>query len=102
MIVSLTSDKYVDKGLNRPIYNQNKRAEILKSINLINDVYINEERSSVNIIKNLKPNFYIKGPDYLVKKNDDAGNLIAERKAVELNKGKIIFTSGKKNYHLQI
>ncbi len=96
LIVSLTSDKYVDKGLNRPIYNQNKRAEILKSINLINDVYINEERSSVNIIKNLKPNFYIKGPDYLVKKNDDAGNLIAERKAVELNKGKIIFTSGKK------
>ena len=68
LIVSLTSDKYVDKGLNRPIYNQNKRAEILKSINLINDVYINEERSSVNIIKNLKPNFYIKGPDYLVKR----------------------------------
>ena len=32
----------------------------------------------------------------MVKKNDDAGNLIAERKAVELNKGKIIFTSGKK------
>ena len=25
LIVSLTSDKYVDKGLNRPIYNQNKR-----------------------------------------------------------------------------
>ena len=64
LIVSLTSDKYVNKGDGRPVFNQNLRSEFLNSITCIDFIFINNHASSTNVIKIIKPNFYIKGPDY--------------------------------------
>ena len=40
LIVSLTSDKYVNKGSGRPIFNQNFRAEFLSSLSFVDVVFI--------------------------------------------------------------
>ena len=69
LIVSITSDKFVNKGPNRPIFNQNLRAEALASLEQINYVIINDNESSISIIRDVKPKIYCKGPDY--KKNED-------------------------------
>ena len=41
LAVSITADKFVNKGSGRPIFNQNLRAEFLSSISLIDAVIIN-------------------------------------------------------------
>ena len=92
LIVSVTSDRYVRKGPGRPHFSENIRAEILSSIKIVDYVYINESETSVNILQQLKPDFYIKGKDYKNLNKDITKNIFKEKKAVEKNKGKLIFT----------
>ena len=61
LIVSITSDKKVLKGPGRPYFNQKIRAHSLASIELIDFVIISDEESAVNVIKKIKPHFYVKG-----------------------------------------
>ena len=94
LVASVTADKYVNKGVNRPYFNSQDRIKFLTELELIDFVILSQNKSSVEIINSLKPNFYIKGPDYLKKKNDKAGNLEIENNAVKRNGGQIKFTSG--------
>ena len=64
LIVSITVDKFVNKGPSRPIFNQKLRAEMLASIEFIDFVVLSDHETSVNIINQIKPNLYIKGKDY--------------------------------------
>ena len=70
LVVSITSDKYVNKGPGRPIFNEKLRMEFLKNISLIDYVYINDNASAVNVINLLKPNIYCKGSDYKKHRDD--------------------------------
>ncbi len=94
LVASVTADKYVNKGFNRPYYNSLDRIKFLTELELIDFVILSQNKSAVEIIKSLKPNFYVKGPDYLLKKNDKAGNLEIEKKMVKKKNGKMVFTSG--------
>jgi len=64
LIVSLTADKFVNKGLNRPYFKERVRAKFIESINQVDYVVLNNSHSAVNVINLIKPNFYVKGPDY--------------------------------------
>ena len=92
LVVSITSDRYVKKGPSRPIFNENHRAELLSAINFIDFVIINDDETPINLIKKLKPSFYIKGNDYKNLRKDITGNIYKEKKAVENGGGKLIFT----------
>ncbi len=92
LIVSLTSDKYINKGLNRPIFNEKQRAEIISSLEIVDYVYIDYNLTAEKIISNLKPDYFVKGSDYKDPKKDLSGNIIKERKLVEKNGGKLVFT----------
>ena len=93
LVVSLTSDKFVNKGLNKPYFNEKDRLNFLSQLSLVDYVYCNDEKDASNIIKYLKPDFYVKGPDYKSKSGDEAGNLGIEKKAIQKVKGKFLFTS---------
>jgi rfaE bifunctional protein nucleotidyltransferase chain/domain len=95
LVVSITSDKYANKGFGKPVFDENLRSFFLSNIKLVDFVFINQAKSSLQVIENLKPNFYIKGPDYSKKKNDIAGNLEKEKLCVEKFGGKLILTKGK-------
>ena len=92
LIVSITVDKFVNKGPSRPIFNERLRAEMLASIEFIDYVVLSENETAVHVINQIKPNLYIKGKDYKDLKGDLTKNIIKEKKAVEKNKGKILFT----------
>ena len=81
LVVSVTTKEMVNKGPRQPLNNNANRLNVLKSIKFINYVYLNKEKDSKAIIKNLKPNIYYKGFDYL--KNDTHGNLKNEIKVVK-------------------
>lgn len=96
LIVSITKDKFIKKGFNRPIFNEIKRAEYLSEIEIVDFVYICETESALDSIKTIKPNFYIKGPDYKNNELDTTKKIFLEKKFTKLFNGKIIYTEDKK------
>lgn len=92
LIVSLTSDKYVNKGPDKPIFNESLRAEMIANLNLVDFIIINNKETSINLINLIKPNFYGKGLEYKSHKNDVTGNITKEVNAVKKNKGEIVYT----------
>ncbi len=93
LVVSITADKYIQKGPYQPYNDQFKRAEFLSFINVVDYVFIDENITSEKTINSLKPNFYFKGQDYLTK--DITGNLNKEINILKKNKGKIKITKTK-------
>ncbi len=90
LIVSLTSDKFVNKGKNRPIFDEDKRLKLLASLEIIDYVFISNNRSAINSINKIKPDFYFKGIEF--KYSDTTGKIGPEIKATKINGGKIIYT----------
>ena len=92
LIVTITSDKFVNKGPGKPIFNQQLRSEAIAELKSVDYVAINETPTAVNAINFLKPNFYCKGKDYKNIKDDTTGEIKNEIRALKKIKGKIIFT----------
>ncbi len=101
LIVSVTSDKYVNKGPGRPINNLSERIRVLASIEFIDYIVESNTFSAVDAIKSVKPTFYFKGLDYAPNSNnyslDIAGNLKIEEDAVRKIGGLVFFTTTKLN-----
>lgn len=93
LIVSITSDDFVNKGPGRPIFNHFYRAEFLSKIEYIDAVYINHSESAIAAIDLIKPNIFVKGNDYKNFKDDKTKKIILEVNAVKKNKGKIVFSN---------
>lgn len=97
LIVSVTSDSFVNKGPGRPVNSLNERIKILSSIEYVDFIVESDSFSSLKIIEAIKPNFYFKGRDYAPDPNtkfkDLAGNLKKEEQAVKLGGGAIHYTT---------
>ena len=92
LFISVTSDEYVNKGPGKPIFDIHKRVELLKSLSFFEEVIISKNETAINVIKKIKPDYYIKGQDYKNLKNDLSKKIIEEKKAVERFGGKLAFT----------
>ncbi len=68
-IVMLNSDKSVKqlKGENRPINNEQDRAELLAALRYVDYVVLFEERSPAELLEKIKPDIYTKGADYTME-----------------------------------
>ena len=92
LFVTLTSDKYINKGPGRPIFNQYLRAEMIASLSYVDFVGIIHNPSALPAIKKIKPDIYVKGIDYKDKKSDLTKKIIEEEKEVKKNGGILKFT----------
>ena len=70
LIVSVTSDIFVNKGPGRPYFNQDLRMQLLSSLEIVNAVVLSDYPTSEKILSTVRPDAYIKGPDYLNNKKD--------------------------------
>jgi rfaE bifunctional protein kinase chain/domain/rfaE bifunctional protein nucleotidyltransferase chain/domain len=93
LIVTLTPDRYVGKGPNRPAFPEELRAEALAALREVDYVAVSNWPTAVETIRLLKPAVYAKGPDYSDMDSDYSGGIHEERTAVESYGGKIAFTS---------
>lgn len=66
LIVGLNTDESVRrlKGIDRPINNQDDRAEVLLGLKAVDHVIFFGEATAENLIAEVKPNVYVKGGDY--------------------------------------
>jgi len=93
LVVTITPDKFVNKGPGRPVFNQILRSESISALEFVDYVAINETSTAVHPIRVIKPKFYCKGNDYKNHKNDVTGEIKNELKAVRAIKGKMVFTN---------
>lgn len=92
LIVSITTDRYVNKGPNRPYFTTKLRAEMVKALGIVDEVVISDSATAVKVIDEIKPDFYVKGPDYRDLTKDPTGEIYNEQKAVESHGGQLVFT----------
>ncbi len=94
LVVTITPDRFVNKGPGRPVFNEKLRAEAISALDIVDYVAINEWPTAVEVIKVIKPDLYVKGPDYQETEADITGNIRLEERAVKSVGGEIAFTTG--------
>ena len=62
LVVSITADKFVNKGINKPYFKQSFRLDFLSSLEIVDYVFCSNSNSAINVIENLKPSFLTKAP----------------------------------------
>ncbi len=93
LVVSITANKFVNKGPGRPIFNQQERIDFLKELRIVDDVILSNSSSAEDVLNVVKPNYYIKGPDYKNNDKDKTKKILLERKIVESYGGQIKYTN---------
>ncbi|KKL56722.1 hypothetical protein LCGC14_2242560 [marine sediment metagenome] len=92
LVVSITSDKFVNKGPGRPAFNEKLRLESIAALSSVDYVVMNNAKDAINAIRTIKPDYYVKGKEYNDAKKDITGKIIEEAKEVKTNGGQIYFT----------
>lgn len=63
--IGINSDPYVIKKYGEKAISLENRLKVITSLKQISKVYVFDEEEPTELISKLKPDFYIKGPDYL-------------------------------------
>ncbi len=92
LIVTVTGDRFLNKGPGRPVFTASLRAEMLAALSCVDWVAVNEAPTSVDLIHAIRPDVYVKGSDYADSAEDLTGKIVDERQAVEKHGGRIHFT----------
>ena len=92
LFVTVTADKYINKGPGRPIFNQFLRAEMIASLSYVDYVAIIEEPSAISAINAIRPDIYVKGVDYKDKSKDLTKKILNEENEVKKYGGILRFT----------
>jgi len=91
-VVTVTADRFVKRGPGRPIFSEELRAEQVAALAIVDYVAIVEAATAVDCLQLLKPDVYVKGPDYRDEGRDITGKITDERKAVEVHGGRLYVT----------
>ncbi len=93
LIVALNSDKSVKsiKGEDRPINNENDRAEVLSALRSVDYVVLFDEDSPINLLLKIKPDVHTKGADYTIETLPEAKGIMENGGRIEF----ITFVEGK-------
>lgn len=92
VIVTITPDRFVNKGPGRPVFTEQLRMESIAAMEAVDFVALNRWPTAVETIKMLKPDFYVKGPDYKDKEKDTTKGIYDEEDAVKSVGGKLFIT----------
>lgn len=93
LVVSVTADRFVKKGIGRPHFTAEQRAESLRALKCVDEVIVNEDKGAWDLIRKLKPAIYVKGVDYVGTSSE---GLEKERAAIAEVGGLLKFTGTRK------
>ena len=92
LMVTVTADQYVNKGPDRPVFPEALRAEMLAAMQIVDWVAISHYPSAEQVLDQIRPLVYAKGPDYRNQDADVTGKIAAEQAAVEQHGGELYIT----------
>ena len=82
LIVTVTPDIYVDKGPNRPVFNEKLRAESIAALECVDFVAINKWQTAEETLRFLRPDIYVKGQEF-ENMEDKTGKLQKEKEILK-------------------
>ncbi|MBT6051934.1 MAG: adenylyltransferase/cytidyltransferase family protein [Candidatus Scalindua sp.] len=82
LVVTVTPDIYVDKGPNRPVFNQSLRVESIAALECVDYAAINKWPTAEETLRLLRPDIYVKGQEF-EKLEDKTGKIQKEHKVLE-------------------
>ena len=90
IIVTVTSDRFVNKGNGRPVFPAEIRAEVIAALSCVSFVAINDYETAAEAIRVLHPDIYFKGLEF---KNDvtPGSRLAKETHELAIYGGKLEF-----------
>lgn len=91
LAVTLSPDRYVDKGPGRPVFNERLRAESIAALECVDFVAINRWPTAEKTLRLLKPDIYVKGQEF-EKLQDKTGKIQKEEEVVKEIGAELRFT----------
>lgn len=95
LIVSVSSDRQIDKGVQRPYIGEDLRLENLAVLEMVDYVCLDDHGTAEPILEQLQPDVYVKGKEY---EHASDPRFARERAIVEGYGGSVIFSSGEVVY----
>ncbi len=92
LVVTVTPDRYVNKGPNRPVFTDAHRAWAIAALGCVDYVAVNRWPTAIDTIGLLQPNIFVKGSEYRDASKDRTGNISLEEQSVRDAGGRIEFT----------
>jgi cytidyltransferase-like protein len=93
LVVTITADRHITKKRSVS-FTEMHRAHQLAALEIVDYVAIVDEPSAVTPIEHLRPDVYVKGPEYADLVSDKTANIYREKALVERHGGRIHFTNG--------
>jgi len=91
LVVTLTPDQFVDKGPDRPVFDQSLRAESIAALECVDYVAVNRWSTAEETLRLLLPDYYVKGQEF-EKLQDKTGKIQKEVEVVKEIKAEMRFT----------
>lgn len=94
LVVSITSARYVNKGPDRPYFNDETRLNTVAALEMVDYVVLSDYPTAIEVISAVKPDYYVKGMEYSDINNDVTGEIKNEIDEVEKYGGQVRYTEG--------
>ena len=91
LAVTVTPDRYIDKGPGRPVFNENLRAESIAALECVDYVAVNKWPTAEETLRLLRPNIYVKGQEFQ-NLEDKTGKIQREYKIIQEIGAELRFT----------
>lgn len=91
LVVTVTPDRFVNKGPHRPVFSEELRAEAIAALSAVDHVAVNEWPTAVETIERLRPNVFVKGGEFR-SGQDLTGAIAVEEAAIRSVGGVMQFT----------
>jgi len=91
LVVTLTTDRHVDKGPHRPAFTDALRAEAIASLNVVDYVAVNPWSTAEETLRVLRPDIYVKGSEFKDIASDITGKIGREAEVIKEIGAKLAF-----------
>lgn len=91
LVVTVTPDRYVDKGPGRPVFNERLRAESIAALQCVDLVAVNAWPTAEETLRILRPAVYVKGQEFQ-NLDDKTGKIQREAEVVREIGAELRFT----------
>jgi cytidyltransferase-like protein len=92
LVVTVTPDRYVNKGSHRPAFPERLRMEGVGALGCVDYVALNKWPTAVETIDLLRPDYFVKGCEYKEAEKDATGGISREEVAINSVGGSLVFT----------
>lgn len=92
LVITVTPDRFVNKGPDRPVYNEALRLESLAALEVVDYVALTRAPDGPAAIRAVRPSVFVKGQDYTQAAATPGSATYEEKLAVEAEGGRLAIT----------